>query len=188
MAGWDCNAGKIAIGETITHGINDDYGITVLLQDVSPYGSNKAVIDVYFYWNQNPDQMVILAPGEFESYTDPKSVEWRVHVDSTTYNGSSSTANVQICYEAAEPAEGQIMSIDVPAEAGEGDTLVIHTTFKNIGGVAARLFLRYYDGATLVRETAPGNVAAGQTIEDFAETFTMPGYAWTGRIDLMRET
>jgi hypothetical protein len=95
MADWDCNAEKIVIGETISHEINSDYGITVLLQDVSPAGSHKAIVDVFFYWDQDPDTFVILAPGEYESYTDPEGVEWRVHVDSTTYDGSSSTANVQ---------------------------------------------------------------------------------------------
>ncbi len=186
MADWDCNAGKISIGETITHGINDDYGITVLLHDVSPAGSNKAMIDVFFYWDKDPTQ-VVLAPGEYKSYTDPEDVEWRVHVDSTTYNNSSSTANVQICYEEAEPAEGQLW-IDVPAEAKEGDNVDLCATIKNIGGASAMFFLRFYDGSTMARETSPGNIAAGQTITDVCELFKMPGHAWDGKIDLIRQT
>ena len=187
MVEWNCKAKKIAIGETITHGVDDDYGITVILQDVSPHGSNKAVVGVYFYWDRDPDPMVIIAPGKYESYIDPTGREWRVHVDKTDYAGVSSTADIRICYEEAAPAEGQIMSIDVPAEAKEGDSVDLCATIKNVGGVTAKFFLRFYDGTTMVRETLPGNIAAGQTIENVCELFAMPSHAWIGRIDLIRQ-
>jgi len=186
---WDCKTEIIGFDETTTHSRTEDYGITVLLQDVSPVGSHKAVVGVYFYWDEDPDVVLVLAPGEYKSYTDPEGVEWRVHVVKTVPNGASSTAEIKICYEEATPAEGEIIGdIDVPASVTEGDTVVIYTTFKNIGGTAGKLFLRYYDGTTLLRETAPGLVNPGQIIEDFAETFAMPSHAWNGKVELMRQT
>ena len=184
---WDCKDETIEIGETISHEINIDYGITVILQDVSPSGIHKALVGVYFYWAQPPDELVVISPGSYESYTDPKGVEWRVHVDSTKFAGVNSTAKVRICYEAAAPAEGQIMSIDVPAEANEGDSIDLCATIKNVGGTTAKFFLRFYDGTTMVKETLPGTVAAGQTIENICELFAMPGHAWNGKIDLIRQ-
>ena len=184
MADWDCKDDTIGIGETITHSRSADRGITVILQDVSPAGNHKAMVGVYFYWDKDPDEMRVLAPGEYKSYTDPEGVEWRVHVDKTFFNGVDSTADVRICFEGAE---GQITSIDVPASASEGDGVDLCATIKNVGGATAKFFLRFYDGATMVRETLPGNVAAGQTIVDVCELFTMPGHAWAGRIDLMRQ-
>lgn len=186
MPEWNCNAKKIAIGETITHSRNEDRGITVILQDVSPVGSHKAAVGVYFYWDQDPDELVIINPGSYESYTDPDGVEWRVHVDSTSYMGVSSTANIQICYEEAAPAEGQIVSIDTPAEAKAGQILETYTTIKNIGGTKAMFFLRFYDGATLIHEGLPGWIDPGATIADLLENPKMPDHTWNGRVDLMR--
>jgi len=188
MVEWDCNVRTIGIGDTVSHDDGtDERGITVILQDVSPAGSHKAVLGVYFYWDKDPDTMRILAPGAYKSYTDPDGTEWRVYVDSTVYNGASSTAKIRICFEEATPAEGKIVSIDVPAEAAEGNSVDLCATIKNIGGTTAKFFLRFYDGTTVVRETSPGNVAAGQTISDVCELFKMPGHAWSGRIDLIRQ-
>jgi hypothetical protein len=86
------------------------------------------------------------------------------------------------------PADGDIKYITVPAEASEGDSIDLCATIENVGGSSGMFFLRFYDGATMVRETSPGNVAAGQTITDICEYFTMPGHAWTGKIKLMRQT
>ena len=184
---WDCKTETIAIGETISHSRTEDYGITVILQDVSPAGVNKAIVGVYFYWDQPPDEMVILAPGEYESYTDLEGVEWRVHVVKTIYNGASSTAEIKICYEEAAPAEGQIMSIGVPAEAAAGEIIETYTTIKNIGGTRATFLLRFYDGTTLVHEGLPGWIEPGQTTVDRLENPTMPNHAWAGRIELIRQ-
>jgi len=95
---------------------------------------------------------------------------------------------MKVCFEEAAPAEGKIMSIDVPTSAKEGDSVDLCATIKNVGGVTAKFFLRFYDGTTMVRETLPGNVAAGQTITDVCELFTMPGRKWTGKIELIRQT
>jgi len=191
MADWDCNAGKIGINEYMLHSRGEgskEYGIGVILREVSPAGSHKAAIQIGFVadWDKS-GFITAIAPGEYKSYTDPEDVAWRVHVDSTTYNGASSTANVQICYEEAEPAEGQLW-IDVPAEAKEGDNVDLCATIKNIGGETAMFFLRFYDGSTMARETSPGNIAAGQTITDVCELFKMPGHAWAGQIELIRQT
>lgn len=188
MVEWDCNVKTIGIGDTVSHSDGtDERGITVILQDVSPAGSHKAMFGVYFYWAKDPDALVARAPGEYKSYTDPDGTEWRVYVDSTVYNGSSSTAKIRICFEEGLPAKGDIVSIDVPAEAKEGDLIDLCATIKNVGGSTAKFFLRFYDGTTMIRETLPGNVDPGQTITDVCERFTMPGHAWTGRIDLMRQ-
>lgn len=194
MADWDCASKTLNYGGSLRHnrvGADGSYGIRVELQAVSQWG--MAAFEVKFRqdWDKATIPSTRLDPGNYFSYTDPEGVVWRVYVDATDYNPAEpefSTADMRICFEeAAEPAEGQIVSIDVPAAAAEGDSIVLYTTFKNIGGVAAKFFLRYYDGEALVRETAPGWVDPGQTIEGFAETFTMPGNAWAGRIDLIRQ-
>ncbi len=187
MVEWDCNVETIRIGDTVTHNDGtDERGITVILQGVRFEGVHKAIIGVYFYWDQPPDEIRVLAPGEYKSYTDPDGVEWRVYVDSTLYNGTSSVAKIRICYEEAA-AEGQITSIDVPASASEGEGVDLCATIKNVGSVKAMFFLRFYDGATMVRETLPGNVDPGQTIVNVCEYFTMPGHKWTGKIELIRQ-
>lgn len=185
MVEFDCKDKWIDIGETTSHEINIEYGITALLQDVSPVGTHKALLNVFFYWDHAP-AMVVLAPGEHKSYSDPEGVEWRVHVDNTMYNGATSAAEVRICYEEAAPAEGQIVSIDVPASASQGDSVDLCATIKNVGGTTGKFFLRFYDGSTMIRETLPGNVAPGQTITNVCELFPMPGHEWSGRIDLIR--
>lgn len=188
MVDWDCNVKTIGIGDTVTHSDGtDERGITVILQDVSPSGNHKAAFGVYFYWDKDPDELVVRGPGKYESYTDPDGTEWRVYVDKTTYDGSASTAKIRICFEEVTPAKGDIVSIDVPAEAAEGDSVDLCATIKNVGGVKAKFFLRFYDGSTMVRETLPGNVNPGQTITDVCELFTMPDHAWGGKIELIRQ-
>jgi hypothetical protein len=119
MMAEDCKAEVIAINYWFNHTRTDDsktYGISAMLTDVSPSGSHKAMLWIGFWedWDKAGSSL-ILAPGEYKSYYDPGGVEWRVYVDKTISAGASSTANVQICYEEAAPAEGQIVSIDVPA-------------------------------------------------------------------------
>lgn len=187
MADWDCKSKTLTLLDAYLQHIrvsgSKTYGITARLDDI---GAGKAMLDIHFFvdWGAPDDYPVILSPGEYESYTDPDGTEWRVYVDAV--NGGS--ADVRVCFEEAAPAEGKIMSIDVPASAKEGDSVDLCATIKNVGGVAAKFFLRFYDGATMVRETLPGNVAAGQTIEDVCELFAMPGHKWTGKIELMRQT
>jgi hypothetical protein len=129
----------------------------------------------------------VLAPGESVQYVDPGGTTWEIVVDKTTYSELASTAAIQICYEESTPAKGEIVSIDVPAEAAEGDSVDLCATIKNVGGTTAKFFLRFYDGATMVRETLPGNIDPGQTITNVCELFTMPDHAWTGKIDLIRQ-
>ena len=83
-------------------------------------------------------------------------------------------------------ALGEIVSIDVPASASEGDSINLCASIKNIGGTKAMFFLRFYDGSTMVRETSPGGIDPGQTIENICELFTMPDHAWSGKIELFR--
>ena len=188
---WDCVEKTISIGGLLFNRRMDgtkEYGILVDLRDISPAGSHKARLEVHFERDWNKDwTSLILAPGAYESYTDPGGVEWQIHVDGTIYREGSSTAKIRICYEEAAPAEGQITSIDIPAEAAEGGDLDLCATIKNVGGTGAMFFLRFYDGATMVRETSPGNLSSGQTIIDLCEYFTMPGHKWTGRIELIRQ-
>lgn len=194
MADWDCASKTLNYGGKLYKGragVDGTYGIQVQLQAVSQWGMAAFEVDFRQDWGKATIPSTRLDPGNYFSYTDPEGVVWRVYVDATDYKPAEpefSTADMRICFEeAAEPAEGQIMSIDVPASASEGDSVDLCATIKNIGSVAAKFFLRFYDGETMVRETLPGNVAAGQTIEDICELFTMPGYAWAGRIDLIRQ-
>lgn len=89
-------------------------------------------------------------------------------------------------YVPPAPAEGKIVSIDVPASASEGDSIDLCASIKNIGGTKAMFFLRFYDGSSMVRETLPRWVDPGQTIENICELFTMPDHAWSGKIELFR--
>jgi len=191
MADWDCKYKTLGVNEWMQHSRiegDKEYGISVILQDVSPAGSHKALVGVYFFgdWDKS-DDMTALTPGTPKLYTDPGGAEWMVQADETLPAGADSTADMKVCFEEAAPAEGKIMSIDVPTSAKEGDSVDLCATIKNVGGVTAKFFLRFYDGTTMVRETLPGNVAAGQTIENVCELFTMPGHKWTGKIELMRE-
>jgi len=191
MAEWDCKAKILGINNWFKHTRTDGsktYGISVMLTDVSPSGSHKAMLWISFWEDWDKDALSkVLAPGESMQYVDDGGTTWEIVVDKTTSAGSASTAAIQICFEEATPAEGKIVSIDVPAEAAEGNSVDLCATIKNIGGTTAKFFLRFYDGTTMVRETLPGNVAAGQTITDVCELFKMPGHVWTGRIDLIRQ-
>jgi len=192
MAEWNCKSktlqygGKLFQGRT---GADGDYGIQVMLQAVSVSGMAAFEVDFRQDWGK-ATIYTRLDPGNYFSYTDPEGVGWRVYVDATNYTPAEpafSTADMRVCYEGAAPAEGQIVSIDLPASASEGDEIDIAPTIKNVGGVSAMFFLRYYDGATMVRETLPMKIDPGATIPNLSEIFTMPGHAWAGRIDLMRE-
>ena len=188
---WDCVEKTISIGGLLFNRRMDgtkEYGILVDLRDISPAGSHKARLEVHFERDWNKDwTSLILAPGAYESYTDPGGVEWQIHVDGTIYREGSSTAKIRICYEEAAPAEGQIMSIGVPAEAAAGEIIETYTTIKNIGGTRATFLLRFYDGTTLVHEGLPGWIEPGQTTVDRLENPTMPNHAWAGRIELIRQ-
>jgi hypothetical protein len=191
MVELDCKADVLGVNYWFKHTRTDGskkYGISVMLTDVSPAGSHKAMLWIEFWedWNKSGTHQVI-GPGGSKQYKDPGGTTWEIMVDKTTPAGSSSTAAIQICFEKVSPAEGKIVSIDVPAEAAEGDSVDLCATIKNVGGTTAKFFLRFYDGSTMVRETSPGNVAPGQTITDVCELFTMPGHAWTGKIDLIRQ-
>lgn len=196
MANWICESktlhhgGKLFNGRT---GANGEYGIQVELQTVG-MTTCKAAFEVDFRldWNKATIPSTYLSCGDYFSYTDPEGVDWRVYVDSTHIDPEHafSTADMRVCYDepASPPAHGEIVSIDIPAEASEGDSIDLCATIKNTGGTAAMFFLRFYDGATMVRETLPSNVAAGATTADICESFIMPDHAWTGKIELMRQT
>ena len=103
------------------------------------------------------------------------------------YNGNSKRWSHTCMVGDMKPAEGEIISIDVPSEAKENAGIDLCTTIKNVGGTEAKFFLRFYDIATMIHETSPGWVQPGQTIEDICEYFNMPGYAWSGKIELVRQ-
>ena len=191
MVEWDCKADVLGVQNWFKHTITDgskEYGISVMLTDVSPAGSHKAMLWIEFWedWDKAGTHQVI-GPGDSEQYVDPGGTTWKIVVDKTTSAGSASTAAIQICFEEAAPAKGDIVSIDVPAEAAEGDSVDLCATIKNVGGTTEKFFLRFYEGATMVRETLPGTIDPGQTITNVCELFTMPDHAWTGRIDLIRQ-
>jgi hypothetical protein len=194
MAEENCASKTLNYGGKLYHGrtgAEGDYGIQVQLQAVSKWGMAAIEIDFRQDWDKATIPSIQINPGNSFSYTDPEGVTWRVYCDATDYSPlepAFSTADMRVCYEeTAEPAEGQIVSIDVPASAKEGDSVDLCATIKNIGGVKAMFFLRFYEGGTMVRETLPGWINPGQTIEDVCELFTMPGHKWVGKIELMRQ-
>lgn len=182
----DCKDKTLGIGETFSHEITLERGITVILQDVSPAGVNKAVVGVYFYWDEEPDESVVLAPGEYKAYTDPDGIEWRVYVDSTMYMVGASTASIRICFEGAK---GEIVSIDAPASAKAGDLLEIYVDVKNVGGADATFFVQCYDkasGGTVIQERE-AYLEPGQTLENLRLwDLPMPNQEWHGRIDMIQ--
>lgn len=179
--------GKLFNGRT---GADGDYGIQITLLAVNAAGSARIEVDFRQDWLEATIPIIQLASGGDLTYTDPEGVQWKIYLDSSEYNSAEpefSSADMRVCYDAPEPAEGQIISTDIPASASGGDVLETYTTIKNIGGTRAKFFLRFYDGATLVHEGLPGWIEPGQTIVDNLENPTMPDHTWNGRIDLMRQ-
>lgn len=103
------------------------------------------------------------------------------------YNGDNKRWSHSCMIGDMPPAEGEIVSADVPSEAGEGAAIDLCATIKNTGGTEAKFFLRFYDGSTMIRETSPGRIEPGETIDDICEYFNMPDHAWSGKIELMRQ-
>lgn len=195
MVDWDCKAktlnynGKLFNGRT---GVDGKYGIQIKLLAVAAIGAVRIEVDFRQDWSKATIPIIQLPVGGDLTYTDPEGVQWKIYLDGIDYNSTQpmfSTADMRVCFEeTATPAEGQIVSIDVPAEAKAGQILETYTTIKNIGGTKAKFFLRFYDGATLIHEGSAAWIDPGATIADLLENPTMPSHAWNGRVDLMRVT
>jgi len=193
MADWNCESKTLNYGGKLYHGRtagDKKYGIQIKLQAVSV--AEVAAVEIKFRqdWGKATIPSAQINAGSFLAYEDPEGVWWRIYCDATHHNPAQpafSTADMRVCYEeTAAPAEGQIVSIDVPESAKAGQILETYTTIKNIGGTKAKFLLRFYDGATLVHEGLAGWIDPGQTIVDRLENPTMPDHTWNGRVDLIR--
>lgn len=189
---WNCVSKTLGYGNKLSNnrtGADGDYGIRIMLQAVSE--SDVAAIEIDFRqdWTKATIPSAQIELGDSFSYTDPEGVGWKIYCDAINYAPAEpafSTADFRVCYEETAPAEGQIVSIDVPASAKAGQILQTYTTIKNIGGTKAKFFLRFYDGATLIHEGSDAWIEPGATLADLLENPTMPDHAWNGQIDLMR--
>lgn len=193
---WDCNfARKIRVNANTQHSKQSvdgtkTYGVTATLKEVTPMAPHKAVLEIMFWadWG-DPITTASLGPREYASYTDPDGIEWQVHVQALFLDSAPppnrTSADVQICFQGEGATKGEIISADIPASASEGEIIDICATIKNVGGVRALFFLRFYDGATMLYETSTRWLEPDGE-EKVCAAFTMPGHEWTGKIDLIR--
>lgn len=196
MADWDCSAAvKIRVNASTQYSKPSEdgtktYGIVAKLTEVTLESPHKAVLEIRFYadWG-DPITTASLGPREYASYTDPDGVEWQVHVQALFLDSAPppnrTSADMQICFEGATPAKGEIISIDVPASASEGDIIDLCATIKNVSGVHTLFFLRFYDGETVLGESNTRWLEPNGE-EKVCAAFTMPDYEWNGKIELIR--
>ena len=193
---WNCNyARKIRVDASTNHHKQSidgtkTYRITATLTEVTPTSPHEAVLAIVFStgWDR-PDDAVSLGSWKYASYMDPDGIEWQVHVQGLFLDSAPppnrTSADVQICY-GDRPAKGEIISTDIPASASEGEIIDLCATIKNVGGVRALFFLRFYDGATMLYETNTRWLEPDGE-EKICAAFTMPGHEWDGKIELMRQ-
>lgn len=193
---WNCNAArkiKVDVSTQYSKQSADGtktYGITATLKEVTPTAPHEAVLAITFSddWG-DPITTASLGPREYASCTDPDGIEWQVHVQRFFLDSAPppnrTSADVQICYGEGA-AKGEIISTDIPASASEGEIIDLCVTIKNVGGVKALFFLRFYDGATMLYETSTRWLEPVGD-EMVCVAFTMPSYEWDGKIELIRQ-
>lgn len=195
MADWDCStAAKVRVNASTQHSkISEDginrYGIIAKLLEVTLEPPHKAVLEVEFNGWGDAITTASLGPREYASYIDPDGIEWQVHVQALFLDSdpppNRTSADVQICFEGVTLAKGEIISIDVPAFASEGDIIDLCATIKNVSGVNTLFFLRFYDGEMMLYESNTRWLEpAGEA--RVCAAFTMPGHEWSGKIELIR--
>lgn len=188
MVEWNCNAKTLNIDEQFGHSRSNYegdrvYGIGVKL--IATSRDAAAVLDVSFSsdWGDYTKR-IALRIGEYEVYEDHDYIEWRVHLDSVL----GDTANFRICFDDYPRAAGVIVSVDVPAEAEEGQKINLCMAIKNVGTAAGVFYLQVYgpDRALHNIQLPDSTIEVGQTV-NICREFTMLNDSWLGYIYLMRD-
>jgi hypothetical protein len=190
MVEWNCNAKTLNLNEQFQHSrpsYEGDrvFGITVKL--IATISDAAAVLDVSFSddWGDYTKRITLYI-GEHKVYEDHDYIEWRVHLNSVL----GDTANFRICFDDHPRAAGVIVSIDVPAEADEGQAINLCMVIMNVGTAAGIFYLHVVGPDGINRQIGLPNgglVEAGQTVENICSIFTMLNDSWLGHIKLWRE-